>query len=46
MSQVEFNPEQRNFPIYGAEFRNIPDTVPINYPLWLSLLINLHMEMK
>ena len=46
MSQVEFNPEQLNFQIYSAELRNIPDTVPINYRLWLSLLINLHMEMR
>ena len=38
MSQVEFNPEQLNFPIYSAEFRNIPDTVPINFRLWLSFL--------
>ena len=39
MSQFEFNPEQRNFPIYGAEFRNLPGTAPINYRLWIVELI-------
>ena len=29
----EFNAEERNFPIFGAEYRNIPTSAPINYSL-------------
>lgn len=39
MSQFEFNLEDRNFPIFGAEYRNIPTSVPINYRLWIVELI-------
>ena len=39
MSQFEFNPEERNFPIFGAEYRNIPTSAPINYRLWIVELI-------
>ena len=39
MSEFEFNPEQRKFPIFGAEFRNIPTSVPTNYRLWNVELI-------
>ena len=39
MSEFEFNPEQRKFPIFGAEFRNIPTSVPTNYRLWSVELI-------
>ena len=39
MSEFEFNPEQRKFPIFGAEFRNIPTSVPTNYRLWIVELI-------
>jgi hypothetical protein len=33
MSQVEFNPEQWNFPIYGAEW-------PTNYGKWCAITTN------
>jgi len=33
MSQAEFNPEQRNFPIYGAEW-------PTNYGKWSATTTN------
>ena len=39
MSQFEFNAEERNFPIFGAEYRNIPTAPPINYRLWIVELI-------
>ena len=39
MSEFEFNPELRNFPIFGAEYHNIPTTHPINYRLWIVELI-------
>jgi hypothetical protein len=39
MSQFEFNAEERNFPIFGAEYRNIPTAPPINYQLWIVELI-------
>ena len=35
MSHFEFNPEQRNFPIYGAAGRSYPVKEPINYRLWI-----------
>ena len=39
MSQFEFNPEQRNFPIYGAAERSYPVKEPIDYRLWIVELI-------
>ena len=39
MSEFEFNPVDRNFPIFGAEYRNIPTKPPINYRLWIVELI-------
>jgi hypothetical protein len=39
MSQFEFNAEERNFPIFGAEYRNIPTAPPINYRLWIVEII-------
>ena len=39
MSLFEFNPEQRNFPIYGATERSYPLKEPINYRLWIVELI-------
>ena len=41
MSHFEFNPEQRNFPIYGAAGRSYPVKEPINYRLWIVELIHL-----
>ena len=39
MSEFNFNPEQRNFPIYGTSHRNITGTLPIHYRLWIVELI-------
>ena len=39
MSHFEFNPEQRNFPIYGAAGRSYPVKEPINYRLWIEEFI-------
>ena len=39
MSYFEFNPEQRNFPIYGASERSYPVKEPIDYRLWIVELI-------
>ena len=39
MSQFEFNPEQRNFLIYGVPECNYPVKVPIDYRLWIVELI-------
>ena len=39
MSEFEFNPVDRNFPIFGAEYRNLPTKPPINYRLWIVELI-------
>ena len=39
MSYFEFNPEQRNFPIYGAAERSYPVKEPIDYRLWIVELI-------
>ena len=39
MSQFEFNPEQRNFPIYGSAGRSYPVKEPIDYRLWIVELI-------
>jgi len=35
MSHFEFNPEQRNFPIYGAAEKSYPVKEPIDYRLWI-----------
>ena len=39
MSQFEFNPDQRNFPIFGAAERSYPVKEPIDYRLWIVELI-------
>jgi hypothetical protein len=39
MIHFEFNPEQRNFPIYGAAERSYPVKEPIDYRLWIVELI-------
>ena len=39
MSHFEFNPEQRNFPIYGAAERSYPVKELIDYRLWIEELI-------
>ena len=39
MIQFEFNPEQRNFPIYGSAERSYPVKEPIDYRLWVVELI-------
>ena len=39
MSHFEFNPEQRNFPIYGAAERSYPVKEPIDYRLWIVELL-------
>ena len=39
MSHFEFNPEQRNFPIYGAVERSYPVKEPNDYRLWIVELI-------
>ena len=39
MRQFEFNPEQRNFPIYGSAERSYPVKEPIDYRLWVVELI-------
>ena len=39
MSQFEFNPKQRNFPIYIAVERSYPVKEPIDYRLWIVELI-------
>ena len=39
MSNFDFNPEQRNFPIYGAAERSYPVKEPIDYRLWIVELI-------
>ena len=39
MSHFEFNPEQRNFPIYGSTERSYPVNEPIDYRLWFVELI-------
>ena len=46
MSHFEFNPEQRNFPIYGAAGRSYPVKEPINYRLWIVELINVYSIRK
>ena len=39
MIQFEFNPEHRNFPIYGSAERSYPVKEPIDYRLWVVELI-------
>lgn len=39
MSALQFNPEDRNFPIYGAAERSYPVKEPIDYRLWIVELI-------
>ena len=39
MSLFEFNPQERNFPIYGAAERSYPIKEPIDYRLWIVELI-------
>ena len=39
MSQFEFYPEQRIFPIYGSVERSYPVNEPIDYRLWVVELI-------
>ena len=39
MSEFQFNPEERNFPIYGATERSHPVKEPIDYRLWVVELI-------
>ena len=39
MEEFQFNPEKWNFPIFGVEYRNIPNELPINYRFWLVKLI-------
>jgi hypothetical protein len=39
MSQFEFNPDHRDFPIYGATERSYPLKHKINYRLWIVELI-------
>ena len=39
MSEFQFNPELRNFPIYGAAERSYPVKEPIDYRLWIVELI-------
>ena len=46
MSQFEFNPEQRNFPIYGSAGRSYPVKEPINYRLWIVELIYVYSIRK
>ena len=42
MSHFEFNPEQRNFPIYGSTERSYPVKEPIAYRLWIVALISVY----
>ena len=39
ISAFQFNPEERNFPIYGAAERSYPVKEPIDYRLWIVELI-------
>ena len=42
MSHFEFNPQERNFPIYGAAVRSYPVEEPIDYRLWIVELIYIY----
>ena len=46
MSHFEFNPEQRNFPIYGAAGRSYPVKEPSNYRLWIVEFIYVYPIVK
>ena len=39
MSAFQFDPQERNFPIYGAAERSYPVKEPIDYRLWIVELI-------
>ena len=39
MSDFQFNPEERNFPIYGSAERSYPIKELIDYRLWVVELI-------
>ena len=39
MSHFEFNPQQRNFPIYGSTEGSYPVKEPIDYRIWIVELI-------
>ena len=39
MSEFQFNPQERNFPIYGAAERSYPVKEPIDYRLWIVELM-------
>ena len=39
MSAFQFDPEERNFPIYGSAERSYPIKEPIDYRLWVVELI-------
>ena len=43
MSEFQFNPEERNFPIYGAAERSYPVKEPIDYRLWVVELIYVYL---
>ena len=42
MSEFQFNPELRNFPIYGTAERSYPVKELIDYRLWIDELIYLY----
>ena len=42
MSEFQFNPQERNFPIYGAAERSYPVKELIDYRLWIDELIYLY----
>ena len=46
MNHFEFNPVQRNFPIYGPAERSYPVKYPINYQLWIVKLIYVYSIVK
>ena len=39
MRAFQFDPQERNFPIYGAAERSYPVKEPIDYRLWIVELI-------
>ena len=39
MSHFEFNPQHRNFPLYGVAGSSYPLKEPIDYRLWIVELI-------
>ena len=46
MSEFQFNPELRNFPISGAAERNYPVKELIDYRLWIVKLIYVYSIVK